>query len=140
MVDNLFVLSLRQTSTHDQRDFSPPQHPPHSLPCLPPPLRHVPALKALVRELHTGCASRGDSNLVSERLCSSSSSCAQGRSRRTGCPSAWHGLSEEVDFNNDGGEVKDGIDEYEVSPTFSPYLGQHPRACFVFRGPGDPSV
>ena len=57
------------------------------------------------------------------RLPAPISSRKTGRAEVSGS-SAWHGWYDVVDFGLDDGGVKDGVDDYELSPGLSLHLGQ----------------
>jgi hypothetical protein len=111
------VFSRRQTSEQGQRGFRL-----SSLGVLlarsvrPRPWRHVPALKALVRELHSTPAAQGDSSLDVWAPARRFFELRKARSADLEGAGTWHHRwNEELDF--DDGGVEDAADG-EVSPIF----------------------
>ena len=110
------VFSRRPTSEHGQRGFRL-----SSLGILlarslrPRPWRHVPALKALVRELHSDPAAQGDSSQDVWAPARRFFELRKARLEDLGGAGAWNRWSEELEFDIDDGGVEDDGDGYEVS-------------------------
>lgn len=113
------VFSRRQTSDHGQRGYRL-----SSFGVLlarsvrPRPWRHVPALKALVRELHSDSATLDDSSLDVWAPARRFFELRKARPADLGGAGTWHGWSEELDFDTD----EDGGDGYEHHMHASPTL------------------
>ncbi|KAH8991567.1 hypothetical protein EDB92DRAFT_2114554 [Lactarius akahatsu] len=126
----LCVFTQRQTSEQGQRGLRL-----SSLGILlarslcPCPWRHVPVLKALVRDLHSDSAAQGDSCQGVWEPAWRFFELRKARLEDLGGAGAWHRWSEELEFDMDNGEVEDSSDRYEqythASPT--PRLPSLPR-------------
>ena len=105
------IFSRRPTSDHGQRGFRL-----SSLGVLlarsirPRPWRHVPALKALVRELHSTHASQDGSSLDAWAPARRFFELRKARPADLEGSGAWHRWDEELDFDIDDGGVEDGTD------------------------------
>ena len=125
------IFSRRQTSEHGQRGFRL-----SSLGVLlarsmrPRPWRHVPALKALVRELQSGPSTQDGSSLDIWAPARQFFELRKARSADPGDAGAWHRWSEELDFDIDDGGVEDGGDG-EVGPTLSHYWLRFPTNSLI---------
>ncbi|KAH9025915.1 hypothetical protein EDB84DRAFT_1611676, partial [Lactarius hengduanensis] len=109
------VFTRRQTSEQGQRGFRL-----SSLGVLlarslrPRPWRHVPALKALVRDLHSDSASQGDSSQDVWEPARRFFELRKARLEDLGGAGAWHRWGEELEFDIDDG----GAEDYtHASPT-----------------------
>ncbi|KAH9052235.1 hypothetical protein EDB87DRAFT_1835957 [Lactarius vividus] len=89
-------------------------------PC-PHPWRHVPALKALVHDLHSNSIAQGDSSQDVWEPARWFFELHKARLEDLGGAGAWHSWSEELEFDMDDGRVKDVSDGYEYTHT-SPTL------------------
>ncbi|KAH9022599.1 hypothetical protein EDB84DRAFT_1564944 [Lactarius hengduanensis] len=98
---------------------------------LPPrPWRHVPALKALVRDLHSDSAAQGYSSQGVWEPARRFFEPRKARLEDLGGAGTWHRWSEELEFDMDNGVAEDGSDWYEqrthASPTLHlPHLLRH---------------
>ncbi|KAH8985050.1 hypothetical protein EDB86DRAFT_3105849 [Lactarius hatsudake] len=118
------VFTRRQTSEQGQRGFRL-----SSLGILlarslrPRPWRHVPALKALVRDLHSDSAPQGDSSQDVWEPARRFFDLRKARLGDLGGAGAWHRWSEELEFDtDDDGGVEDVSDGYEQHTRAPPTL------------------
>ncbi|KAH9023767.1 hypothetical protein EDB85DRAFT_2277774 [Lactarius pseudohatsudake] len=114
----------RQTSEQGQRGFRL-----SSLGILlacslrPRPWRHVPALKALMRDLHSDSVAQGDS---SQDVWRRFLELREARLEDLGGAGAWHRWSEELEVDTDDGGAQDGSDGSTRFPDDAP---SPPSAC-----------
>ncbi|KAH9023828.1 hypothetical protein EDB85DRAFT_2183174 [Lactarius pseudohatsudake] len=88
----------------------------------PRPWRHIPALKALVRDLHSDSAAQGYSSQAVWEPARRFFEPRKARLEDLGGAGTWHRWSEELEFDTDDGGVEDGSDWYEQYTHASPTL------------------